>query len=116
MGKIVLEGMEFFSYHGCFSEEQVIGTRFIVSLEMDVDTHLAEVSDKLSDTVNYQEVYKVVRGEMEHPSFLIEHVARRILDALVKSFPGAGAMKITLSKINPPLGGKVDRVTCVLEH
>lgn len=115
MGKIVLEGMEFFSYHGCFSEEQVIGTRFIVTLELDTDTGLAETTDKLSDTINYQEVYKIVGHEMERPSFLIEHVARRILDALRQAFPSVRHMRITLSKINPPLGGKVDRVTCVLE-
>ena len=53
MGTILLEGMEFFSFHGCFKEEQIIGTRFIVDLVVDVDTMVAEQSDSLHDTADY---------------------------------------------------------------
>lgn len=116
MGKILLEGMEFFAYHGCFHEEQIIGTRFVVEVEMETDTSKAEVTDHLEDTVNYQTVYGLVRHEMEQKSQLIEHVARRIMDALKDSFPEISSLKITVSKVNPPLGGKVKQVTCVLTH
>ncbi|MBZ0242030.1 MAG: dihydroneopterin aldolase, partial [Bacteroidales bacterium] len=53
MSVISIEGMEFFAYHGCFAEEQLIGTWFVVDLFMHVDTTAAEQSDKLQDTVNY---------------------------------------------------------------
>ncbi len=114
MGKILLEGMEFFAYHGCFHEEQIIGTRFVVEVELEVDTSRAEVTDSLEDTVNYQTVYGLVRHEMEQKSQLIEHVGRRILDAITASFPEISSLRITISKVNPPLGGKVKQVTCVL--
>lgn len=114
MGKILLEGMEFFAYHGCFHEEQIIGTRFIVEVEMELETAKAEVSDHLEDTVNYQAVYGIVKHEMEQKSQLIEHVARRILDAVTASFPQISSMQVRLSKVNPPLGGKVKQVSCVL--
>ena len=114
MGKIILEGMEFFAYHGCFHEEQIIGTQFKVDLELDLDTTKAETSDHLQDTINYMEVYGQVRHEMEQKSQLIEHVARRIIDALKTAFPEIASVQVKIFKINPSLGGKVKQVACVL--
>jgi 7,8-dihydroneopterin aldolase/epimerase/oxygenase len=114
MGKIVLDGMEFYAYHGHLKEEQVIGTMFIVDLEIECDTSKAESSDQLQDTVNYLEVYKCVKRVMEQKSHLLENVARRILDSVKSSFPGIGSLKVKISKINPPLGGKVKQVSCIL--
>lgn len=114
MGKILLEGMEFFAYHGHFKEEQIIGTKFIVDLEMTFETGKAEYSDHLGDTINYQEAYLVVKKEMEINAHLLESVARRILDALVHSFPQLKSVQVKISKVNPPLGGKVKQVSCML--
>ena len=116
MGKIVLEGMEFFAYHGHLREEQIIGTMFIVDLEIELDTSTAEISDQLHDTVNYLEVYRIIKGIMEEKSHLLEHVARRILDALKQSFPPIVHLRVKLSKVNPPLGGKVRHVSCILSN
>jgi 7,8-dihydroneopterin aldolase/epimerase/oxygenase len=116
MGKILLEGMEFYAYHGHLKEEQIIGTMFIVDLELEFDTSAAEQSDLLHDTVNYQEAYNVIKQVMEDKSHLLEHVARRILDAIRHAFPAIASAKVQLSKINPPVGGKVKQVTCVLTH
>ena len=114
MGKIILEGMEFFAYHGCFHEEQIIGTQFKVDLELEVDTSKAETSDHLKDTINYMEVYGLVQHEMEQKSQLIEHVARRILDAVKTAFPEVSSLEVKISKTNPSLGGKVKQVARVL--
>ncbi|MGM0573902.1 MAG: dihydroneopterin aldolase [Bacteroidota bacterium] len=111
MSKILLEEMEFFAYHGCFKEEQVIGNRFLVDLELEVDTEAAEKSDKLQDTVNYQVVYTTINQVMRQKSHLLEHVARRILDALREGFPAIRQMKVKVSKINPPMGGKMRSVS-----
>jgi 7,8-dihydroneopterin aldolase/epimerase/oxygenase len=115
MGQISLEGMEFFAYHGHFKEEQIIGTRFIVDLIMEADTKEAEVTDNLVKTVNYQAVYNLVAKEMSVKSHLLEHVARRILDSLAREFPQIGACRVKISKINPPVGGKVERVSVELK-
>lgn len=111
MGKILLEGMEFFSYHGCFKEEQLIGTKFIVDLEVEVDTLRAEVSDHLNDTVNYTSIYLTVKREMEIKAHLIEHVAKRIVDALKIGFPQLVAIHLKIAKLNPPIGGKLHQVS-----
>jgi dihydroneopterin aldolase len=114
MGQISLEGMEFFAYHGHFKEEQIIGTRFTVDLFMDASTEEAEVTDNLSKTVNYQAVYNLVAKEMSVKSHLLENVARRILDSVAREFPQIGACRIKIAKMNPPVGGKVERVSVEL--
>jgi dihydroneopterin aldolase len=114
MGLISLEGMEFYAYHGCFEEEKVIGTKFTVNLYLLAPTTEAETSDDLNKTVNYQEVYRLVREEMGKTSNLLEHVGRRILDAIKKDFPQVESADVKISKMNPPLGGKMKSVSVSL--
>jgi dihydroneopterin aldolase len=116
MSKISVEGMEFFAYHGCFEEEQIIGTRFLADVELEVDTHEAEISDDLQKTVNYQSVFQVVKSEMLVKSRLLEHLSRRIIDRLFREFPGVNSIRIKLSKMNPPVGGNVRRVSFTLSE
>ena len=114
MGLISLSGMEFFAYHGCFAEEQIIGNKFIVDIEFFASTENAEISDELEKTINYQKVYEIVKAEMEIKSKLLEHVARRILNAVNKHFPNISNAIVTVNKMNPPMGGKIDRVGVTL--
>lgn len=114
MGIIRIEEMEFFSYHGCFAEEQVIGTRFLVDIMLEVDTQEAEKSDHLKQTVNYQSVYQVIKQEMEIKSHLLEHVGRRILDSVHEKFPSVTQATVKISKLNPALGGKMGCVSVTL--
>ncbi len=115
MSVISIEGMEFFAYHGCFKEEQIIGTKFNVDLFIETDTSVAEESDNLHDTVNYLAVYQSVKEEMDTTSKLLEHVGRRILKRIRKDFPTIVHAKIKIKKLNPPLGGKMDFVSLELE-
>jgi len=110
MGKISLEGMEFFAYHGCYKEEQIIGTKFIIDLHISLDTSIAEESDHLKDTLSYVHLYHAVKTEMEQKSHLLEHVAKRIMDSLKSGFPEIREIELKISKVNPPIGGKVSHV------
>lgn len=115
MSTISIEGMEFYAYHGHFAEEQLIGTWFIVDLFLTTDTSVAEKSDNLHDTVNYMEVYQLVKREMETSSKLLEHVGRRILDTVRNHFSTVEHARVKVRKMNPPLGGKMDFVSLTLE-
>ena len=113
---IILESMEFHAFHGCLKHEQTLGNTFIVTLSLELDTSLAGQTDNLEHTLNYQLVYDIVKREMEITSKLIEHVGQRILDNVYTEFPQITEVGVKLSKLNPPLGGKVDRVTIELER
>lgn len=115
MGVISINGMRFYAHHGCFEQERAIGTHFRVDLSLVVDTSKAEVSDNIEDTVNYLEVYQAVKREMEKPSNLLEHVARRVGEAVLAQFAMAESVAVTVHKKNPPLGGQMDSVSVSVE-
>ncbi len=116
MAIIEIENMEFYAYHGCFREEQVVGNQFLVSIQLEVNTKMAQESDNLIDTVNYLKVYQIVSKEMQQKSKLLEHVAERIITTVHDNFHEIKRIWVKVSKVNPPLGGKVERVSVTLER
>lgn len=116
MARITIDRMAFYAFHGCFKEESEIGTNFQVDCEFDCDTAKAEESDSIEDTVSYLDVYQTIKKEMEVSSHLLEHVARRIINALLDTFPQITYCKIRVHKLNPPLGGQMRGVSVTLEQ
>lgn len=114
MGRIAINGMRFYAHHGCFEQERSIGTNFIVDMQFTTDTSVAEVSDNIDDTVSYLDVYQVVGREMRIPSNLLEHVARRVGEAVLADFAAVDDVTIKIHKVNPPLGGQMDSVSVEL--
>lgn len=112
---IELENMEFYAFHGHYEEEQVVGNRFRVDLSFDVDGERAALTDELETTVSYLDVYQCVREQMEIPSHLLEHVSRRIAETLRERFPAISSLRLKVSKMAPPLGGPVEKVSLVTE-
>jgi 7,8-dihydroneopterin aldolase/epimerase/oxygenase len=114
MGLIEIEGMEFYAHHGCYPEERAIGTKFIVYLAVQTNLDHPSKSDKIGDTLNYQEAYLIVKEQMRTTSNLLEHVAARILDALYGKFSGIEKATVKISKMNPPMGGNIEKVSVTL--
>ena len=111
---INLEGLEFHAFHGCYDLEQLSGSHFEVALE--ITSHLGEVAakDDVTLAVNYLTVYEVVREQMRITQRTIERVAQNIINALCDRFGQIIAVKCTVTKLAPPLGGKVRKVSVTL--
>ena len=116
MGLIQIENMEFYAYHGHFKEEQIVGNRFLVDLTIETDMQIPAKSDDLDDALNYQVAYNIVKEEMQIKSHLLEHIAGRILDALYNNFTTIKKATVKVSKMNPPMGGKMERVSITLSR
>lgn len=116
MGIISLEGIEFFAYHGFLDEEQKIGNKYAVDISTTVDFSAAAESDKLKETVNYEELYKIIREEINQPSRLLEHIGKRIIDHCFKQFPEITGVTVSISKFNPPIGGVCQRAKVTLNE
>ena len=114
MSVIQIEKMEFYAYHGHFREEQIVGNRFLVDLWIETDMKKPAETDNINDAVNYQVAYKLIRKEMEKKSNLLEHIAKRIIDALFENLEGIKKVRVKISKMNPPVGGKIDSVSILL--
>lgn len=103
--KIILEGMEFYGYHGVNSEERTQGQRFVVDLELTADLARAGKSDDLSETVNYAAVFKVTKGIVEgEPRNLIEAVAESLASEILSRFP-VEAVRVRVRKPWAPIKG-----------
>lgn len=113
MDLVKLEGLEFFAYHGYYDEEQAMGNKYNVDLSIYLDLHQPAQTDKLSDTINYEELYRLVKLEMEEPARLLEHIAFRISNKLLEVFQLIQEIEISISKYNPPLGGICRSATIV---
>ena len=116
MGVIEIEGMEFYAFHGHFAEEQIVGNRFIVDLTLTTECTKASKSDDLNDALNYMAVYQIIKQEMHINSHLLEHVAGRIISRLYDTYETIEKAKVKISKLNPPLGGQIQKVSVTLER
>ena len=112
MGKIILKDIKVYAFHGCMEEEELIGSDYIVNLEVETDMHQPANSDLLEDAVDYVLLNGIVKEEMLIRSRLLEHIAQRIIDRILKQFPMVKNVEVKVAKQNPPIGGDV-REVCV---
>jgi 7,8-dihydroneopterin aldolase/epimerase/oxygenase len=114
MGLIQIENMEFYSYHGHFREERIVGNKFLVNLTIETDMTVPAGSDNLKDAVNYQHAYEIVKHQMQIKSYLLENIAGRIVEALYAELQGIQKVTVKVSKLNPPMGGKISSVSVTM--
>ena len=116
LGKVKVKNIKVYAYHGCLSQETIIGSDYRVDVTVDADLKKAASSDLLIDTVDYVHINHIVKEEMRQPSKLLEHVAQRIVDRIFNEIPKVSKTKVAVSKINPPIGGDVTAVTIILSQ
>ena len=110
---ITLETMKFHANHGVTADERTIGGVYEVDISLTINTN-AIVTDCIDDTVDYAEIFNIVKEEMMKPSRLIEHVAGRIMEAIKAHFPQIETLTVKLSKRNPPVAGEMSRASITL--
>ena len=111
---IDLQGMEFHAFHGCYDLEKLVGNRFLVSISLDAELDEAAHADDVTKTINYLRVYAIVAECMKQKSDILENVTLRIIEALYAEFPLLRHVRATVSKLAPPLGGKIRKVSVTL--
>jgi 7,8-dihydroneopterin aldolase/epimerase/oxygenase len=110
---IRLTGLTFYGYHGVLPEERRLGQRFVVELELNLDLAPAGRSDDLTDTVNYSELYRLVRDVVEgEPRNLLEAVAEQIAETVQKQ-TGAETVRVRVAKPWAPVKGMAAGVVSV---
>ena len=114
MGKVKVENIKVYAHHGCLKEETLIGSEYRVDVSVRANLSKASLSDELKDTVDYVHINHIVKEEMKTPSKLLEHVAKRIINRIFSEIATVSKSKVSVSKINPPIGGDVEMVTVVL--
>lgn len=114
MGTIKVDNIKVYAYHGCLDEEARIGSEYTVDITVQADLSTSAQTDALHDTVDYVLLNTIVVEEMAIRSQLLEHVGQRILDRVFKESALVNFVEVSVSKLNPPIGGNVEKVTIVL--
>ena len=104
MDKIYINNLEFIGFHGVFPEEKKLGQKFLVSLELTVDTREAGKTGDLTKSVHYglvaQDVEKLF---LEKSIDLIETCAENIAEMVLKKYELVKEVKVIVKKPWAPL-------------
>lgn len=111
---IELQNIVFYAYHGVLAQENTVGNTFIVNLKIKVELLDACISDDLSKTISYADIYHLIKKEMDIQSKLLEHVAYRIIKAIRNEYSQIEEIELKLSKRNPPMSGEIDYASIIL--
>ncbi len=116
MGTVKIKNIRVYAYHGCLVEEGKIGSDYRVDISVKANLKNSARTDRLSDTVDYVHVNKIVKEEMFVRTKLLETVADKILDRILLEIPIVDKVKVKVSKLNPPIGGNVELVSIVMKR
>ena len=108
---IRIKNATFYAYHGTMRDEQNLGGKFEVDLEMYCDLSEAEAGDSLKQTVDYEKVYAFLqRTVLEKKYYLLEALGNTIAKKLFIEFPKVSRVVVKVRKPHPPVKGVVDYV------
>lgn len=111
MDKIYVNKMEFYGYHGVLPEETRLGQKFIVDLIVGSNLKKAGLTDSLEESISYVDLYQVCKDVVEgKPYKLIEAVAEKIAQEILRKFDKAAVVTVKLIKPNPPIPGHYEFV------
>ena len=103
--RIIMEGMQFYGFHGVNVEERSLGQSYVVDLAVEIDLGVPGRSDRLEDTVSYTYLYRSVQKVLEGESKnLLEATAEDVAGRILEEFP-VDAVQVRVKKPRPPIKG-----------
>lgn len=106
--RLILKNMVFYGYHGAFAAERELGQRIEVDVELHLNLKPAGSADDLELSVNYVEVYTIVKDIVEEREFnLMEAIAETIAEEILSAYT-LEEVVVRVRKPNPPSGGIMD--------
>jgi dihydroneopterin aldolase len=110
MDVIRLKNMVFYGYHGVSESEKSLGGKFEVDLDLYQDLKKAGQSDNLTDTLNYEKIYKTVENcTKRNKYYLIETLAERIAGSILRKYK-TDRVLVRVRKPHAPVKGVLDTV------
>jgi dihydroneopterin aldolase len=101
--EVHLEDLPFFSFHGLYPEERILGNSYRMSVSVSKQVS-QEIKDDISKTMDYGLIYQICAQVMADPVDLLETVCQRIAKKIQIQYPDYLTIEISLSKEHPPLG------------
>lgn len=105
---IYINNIRLHASHGVLPQERVTGGDYSIDTKIGYDISQAMLSDNVTDTLNYAEVFNIIKEEMAQNSNLLEHVAGRIANRLIREYAQISTIMLRITKCNPPMGANCD--------
>lgn len=117
MDYILLSKMRFFGHTGCFEEEKLNGQTFYVTVKLGFNSILGSYTDKLTDTINYAEVYDICKNIVtSFSNDLIEYLAGSIADKILDFDSRIEEVEVTVSKPEAPVDGDFETMAVTINR
>lgn len=102
--KLSIVGAQFYAYHGVKSEEQQLGGKYEVDLDLYYDATHAIINDDVNMALNYEEAFFCIEEVIAGDNYnLIETLTREILNMLMEKFPELQKAKVRVRKMGVPI-------------
>ena len=102
--KVAIKDARFYAPIGFYEEEQLLGNEFYVDVSIYFPFENPD-SDQLANTVNYEELYRILVEVMTPKRRLLESAAEDILNRLIEDYVFMTKAAVSIRKITPPFGG-----------
>jgi dihydroneopterin aldolase len=108
---VFVTGLALHAFHGVMEHEGTVGQSFKLDLVLAIDLALASRSDKLVDTVGYDQVVDVAsRAFCASRYRLVEAAAGAVADAVLGAFGAVASVRVTVHKPHAPIAATFDDV------
>ena len=99
-----LHNLHFNSFHGIHEEEKILGNEYLIDASVEFHEE-RNVIHSIQDTINYEDIYNIIKERMNVPSHLLETVVMEIGNEIHNEYPQLRSINISLKKMYPPIEG-----------
>jgi len=109
---LLIKNMQFWGTHGYYEEENRLGQKFVIDVEVSVDMTKMCQTDNLEDGLSYMKVYAITKKIVTTEQYkLVQRLAQRICDDIIAAYP-IKQVRVTVKKPFVGLGGILDYAGC----
>lgn len=109
-GTVEIRGLRVFARHGVSAQEAMVGNIFEVNVSLHFNAELSMRTDRIDLAVDYSEIVRIIKEEMQYSSKLLEHVVYNLRSAILSRYPIIEGGTISLYKLNPPIAAELSSV------
>jgi dihydroneopterin aldolase len=104
MIKVQLHQLKFNSFHGIHEEEKILGNDYVIDVSVEIHENISVITS-IPETINYAEIYRIIKMRMEIPTPLLETILMEIGNEMHDRFPSVKSINISIEKMHPPIEG-----------
>lgn len=109
--RLTIKDALFYAYHGVKSEEQVLGGKYEVDMDLYYNATEAIINDDVHYAVNYEEAMVCIEDVITEESYnLIETIVNEILNQVLEKIPNIEKATVRVRKMNVPIRNVVSYI------